>query len=832
MKYFVRRVITLFIVLTPLSVESAPTKIGKYIIPSAFTESLEQGMTVPVYIRFNETDEKSQQKIADAIISLSKGNIVVKSLTIADLPNNAVLSKKTREMVEKIRDVKFRDNTNIELSTNARLNLNVSSFHLEMIVSKDALTEAIVARSSLLGPSSVETLSNVLNYSFGSYYNDYQTGSSSRSYLTLDNTTSLREHHFNINGAFYGIGDSNSSNKLYRAMYERDYEGHRLALGMLDTWNVQSIASLNALNGGKIYGVSYGNKGSTVIERTSLSLTPITVFLPAAGEVHVLRDGRLLSVQNFNMGSYEIDTSRFPYGVYDVTVEIVVNGRTINSRVSRVNKIFARQQTAGLQGMSWQFFGGTLNYDRVSYKRHHYQDSGSEQTWLAGGAASMTLAILSGLNVKTTLYGFDRNAVNETDITLNVNEYVSVGNQTLVANDSSWRSVSNVNLSVPGGFGSIWASREDSKIGDKLSIQERDNYSVGGTINLGKFISHGGSLTLSQTENRYSGNKYRNLDYSTTLYSGRYATIGLRAGIQRYYYNNSNDDGRQERYVSLDFSLPLASWLSLGVSRDRYGSTQGNLSARKQFNEGAIRSVGLSASTRLSGEQHYDNNYSVNGNMNYATKYNSGMVSVTRAADNSTNMNFSSQGSVAWAGSNFGLSKERQTAGVIVNTGIVGDGKLAAKINNRNYQLSGKSNFIALPPYAQYRMEILNDKYSEDSFDIISGRKQEITLYPGNVGVINPEVKSMVTVFGRIRYPDGQLASNADIHNHIGKTRTDAKGEFAIDIDKKFPVITLISDNGGICEADLDLNKARGAAWVGEVQCATQTTTVQRLGIE
>lgn len=826
--YIVGGSICLFLALAPGFSHAAPVKVGNYVIPSAFARSLEQGMTVPVYIRYNETDEKSQQKIADAVIALVDGNITVKALTLAELPNNAVLSEKTRAMVEKIRDVKFHDNTNIELSDDVRLQLNVSSFHLEMIVSKDALTEAIVARSSLLGPSSVETLSNILNYNFGTYYNDYRNGSSTRSYLTMDNTTSLREHHININGSFYGIGDSNGTSKLYRAMYERDYEGYRLALGMLDTWNVQSIASLNALNGGKIYGVSYGNKGSTVVENTALSLTPITVFLPAAGEVHVFRDGRLLSVQNFNMGSYEIDTSRFPYGVYDVTVDIVVNGRTINSRISRVNKIFARQQAAGIDQLSWQFFGGSLDYDRVSYKRNHYQDFGSEQTWIAGGAASVTLAILSGLGLKSTIYGFDNNTVNETDVTLNVNEYVSIGIQTLVANDSSWRNISNINLNVPEGYGSLWASREDSKIGDRLPIQERDNYSIGGTLNLGKFIPHGGSLTVSQTENRYSGNKYRNLDYSTTLYSGRYASVGLRAGIQRYYYNNRNDDGRQERYVSLDLSLPLASWLSMGVSRDRYGSTQGNLSARKQYAEGPIKSVGLAASTRLSGEQYYDNNYSINGNLSYDTKYNAGTVSVTRSADNSTNMNFSSQGSLAWAGKDFGLSKERQRSGVIVKTDLTGEGKLAAKINNRNYLLSGKSNFIALPPYAQYKLEILNDKNSEDSFDIVSGRKQELTLYPGNVGVINPEIKSMVTVFGRIRYPDGQLAANTDIHNHIGKTRTDDKGEFAIDIDKKYPVITLISANGSVCEADLDLEKARGAAWVGEVKCATQTTMAQR----
>lgn len=51
-------------------------------------------MTVPVYIRYQETDTKSQQKIADAVISLVEGNIVVKSIMVADLPNNAVLSEK------------------------------------------------------------------------------------------------------------------------------------------------------------------------------------------------------------------------------------------------------------------------------------------------------------------------------------------------------------------------------------------------------------------------------------------------------------------------------------------------------------------------------------------------------------------------------------------------------------------------------------------------------------------------------------------------------------------------------------------------------------------
>ncbi len=58
----------------------------------------------------------------------------------------------------------------------------------------------------------------------------------------------------------------------------------------------------------------------------------------------------------------------------------------------------------------------------------------------------------------------------------------------------------------------------------------------------------------------------------------------------------------------------------------------------------------------------------------------------------------------------------------------------------------------------------------------------------GNVAVIEPEVKQMVTVSGRIRAEDGTLLANARINNHIGRTRTDENGEFVMDVDKKYPL--------------------------------------------
>lgn len=102
---------------------------------------------------------------------------------------------------------------------------------------------------------------------------------------------------------------------------------------------------MSALNSSRIYGISYGNKSSSQTQDNTLALVPVTVFLPAAGEVHVYRDGKLLSIQNFSMGSYELDTSRLPFGIYNVDIQVVVNGRVVSSRTANINKTFARKSS-------------------------------------------------------------------------------------------------------------------------------------------------------------------------------------------------------------------------------------------------------------------------------------------------------------------------------------------------------------------------------------------------------------------------------------------------------------------------------------------------------
>lgn len=156
---------------------------------------------------------------------------------------------------------------------------------------------------------------------------------------------------------------------------------------------------MSALNSSRIYGVSYGNKSNSRLEDTALSLTPITVFLPAAGEVHILRDGKLLSIQNFAMGSYEVNTATLPFGIYQVEVQVVINGKVASSRTEQINKTYARRSSV-TERWSWQVFGGMLEYHKTDYRPQHARREGKQETWLSGGAAAVTLPGSPGLGLK------------------------------------------------------------------------------------------------------------------------------------------------------------------------------------------------------------------------------------------------------------------------------------------------------------------------------------------------------------------------------------------------------------------------------------------------
>ena len=94
-------------------------------------------------------------------------------------------------------------------------------------------------------------------------------------------------------------------------MWERDYQGMRYAAGMLNGWAMQSLASVSGISGGRCTASPWGTANSRKRDNT-LSLTPIVVYFPTAGEARIRRDGQLIGIQRFDVGNHEIDTSALP----------------------------------------------------------------------------------------------------------------------------------------------------------------------------------------------------------------------------------------------------------------------------------------------------------------------------------------------------------------------------------------------------------------------------------------------------------------------------------------------------------------------------------------
>lgn len=85
-------------------------------------------------------------------------------------------------------------------------------------------------------------------------------------------------------------------------------------------------------------------------------------------------------------------------------------------------------------------------------------------------------------------------------------------------------------------------------------MQQNDYVTIGANANLRKIAPFLGTLSVSRTNNKYTGSTYTNVDYDQSLLANRYATVSLRAGIQNYQYNNH--ENLRDKYVNIDVSIP------------------------------------------------------------------------------------------------------------------------------------------------------------------------------------------------------------------------------------------------------------------------------------
>ncbi|MCY0519345.1 hypothetical protein OVV68_39720, partial [Pseudomonas aeruginosa] len=94
-----------------------------------FANALYQGMSVPVFIRYegDNSTQRSQQKIADAILTIKDNEFRLNQIALSDLPERTELSPQIKSLLNEMQDKSIGDGQRVYINKDASLSLDTRS---------------------------------------------------------------------------------------------------------------------------------------------------------------------------------------------------------------------------------------------------------------------------------------------------------------------------------------------------------------------------------------------------------------------------------------------------------------------------------------------------------------------------------------------------------------------------------------------------------------------------------------------------------------------------------------------------------------------------------
>ncbi len=131
-------------------------QIGGVIIPQAFSQALQDGMSVPLYIhlagsRGRRGRSANRQRFLSGWMmdSYASGKI-----QLEESEDNASVSEQTRQQLMALANAPFNEALTIPLTDNAQLDLSLRQLLLQLVVKREALGTVLRSRSEDIGQSS------------------------------------------------------------------------------------------------------------------------------------------------------------------------------------------------------------------------------------------------------------------------------------------------------------------------------------------------------------------------------------------------------------------------------------------------------------------------------------------------------------------------------------------------------------------------------------------------------------------------------------------------------------------------------------------------------
>lgn len=697
---------------------------------------------------------------------------------------------------------------------------DVMTFELIGDLPQEAYSQEARLRITALPDSTEKNLSGILNYN-GSMVR--LSGQNPDGYFRAKSVTSYGVNNFTLDGDVR----ANQPGDLYEARFSHDYQGVNVSAGYLSLWAMSDLGRISYANSGKFIGVIAGNKGRSEKTDTSLSKNPIYVFMPASGQVSIYRDGKLLNVQQVALGNQEVDTSALPGGNYLARVDVIVNGQVVSSKEEMVYKM---SSSIGA-GNQYQFFAGNYQntYDGTS-------------THLVGASGQYNLP---WVDLSASVYSYGSLMVIEPGFQKNFS-HGSISGQFGVTSDGSHNGTLSSSLSL--GSGSVWGMLDYARKGKPESAMTDRNFaSLGGTFDLQNTfnLSKSSQITGSVSLDRQNNNRISRLDFSQSIYRNHWVEARLNAGKywqthQQDFDNNYTEIGlgnsmpssagnlQQSYYVGVNFTFSFGTG-GIDYSRSLNSEMIGVNAAWTPKNIDGLDHLGTNVSrTRSLDDPNADISSNINVRANgrnsiFAWDAVVGSNSLNKGVDVTGGMS----GSAGWNKGGFGMTNSQADAGILVKVDDEARGQLDLMVNGGSNLLENSTSFVPAPAFSTASMAVRSSAKSPENYDI-QNSEQDFVLYPGNVGLLSPKLKRLVTVFG-VLTENGQPKPGVVLSNHIGTATTDEDGGFSVDVDSVNPSVSYEVAKNQSCQIDFDLSAAKGAMWVNEVFCPSMKPNGKQL---
>ncbi|WHN66471.1 TcfC E-set like domain-containing protein [Cysteiniphilum sp. QT6929] len=638
--------------------------------------------------------------------------------------------------------------------------------------------------------------------------------------LALNNITSYGNTRLLTNGYFSTSNQVNIKANLSQLLVLHDFKKSALSFGFSQGNSVFSSRNTATNYGysGNSIALSFYSSNNLLLNKSQGSLIPIILFIPRQSNVRVYKDNNLLSIQNFELGTHELNTANFPGGVYPVRIEIREGDILVNTLTKIINKPFDLSTLDPDLGFSYSLWGGVAS--SPTYNEPVTVDSFNHLYF--GGNINFVLNryMLSGASAymigRLSVFEFSNQLMLPYGITGNANIGVDTdGGIALSANLN--KSFYNI-LSIGASYTQQQGSNEKSPF-----YISNNNLSISLSLNMQSF----GSLSSNINYNFKNHLKNYNFIYSNTLFKRHGFTLRTNASLLlNENHNSSLSKFNTNYYIGLELTYNFDENGSINLDtlynpKDKLISSNINYSPNIDDN--------LIISDMNIGGSYNQNSSMINASTSFNSNYALGNINtnITQNNENSTTQVISGNlsGSLVIDQERSLLpNQQKSNAGAVIYLDNDIEDTLSININGTSYPITTGTNFIPLPPYKKYESYISINKETKNSL-LLDTNINEFILYPGNVFSITHTAIHIIIISGQL-ICNGEPLKHVKVSNSINSTYSDDNGYFTLGVNRNNPNFNFVSQHQNkpheFSLSQIQTSKLYDGYWLGEINCSHQ----------